>query len=99
MTDDFAGIFNLIEGFVWIAFSVGFWVSLVRPGQRWAKGVAGVNFAAFGVSDFVEMQTGSWGRPWWLAAWKIACVGVMAVQVFLYTRRKRAEAAAGKEKR
>ena len=78
---------NLIEGIVWIVISVCFGVSLLRPGYRWAKTVATINFLVFGLSDFVEMRTGAWWQPWWLLAWKGTCVVVMLVQLLLYVRR------------
>lgn len=93
MSDEFYGVFNLVEGCFWIALGIGFLVSLVRPGWQRGKIAAAANFAAFGASDFVEMHTGAWGRPWWLAAWKVTCVGLMAVLLFAHTRRRRAEAA------
>ena len=80
---------NLIEGILWSAIALGFVAALLKPGWRSAKIVAAINFAAFGVSDFIEMQTGAWWRPWWLLAWKAACVAVMAAQLVLYVRRKR----------
>lgn len=86
-------IFNFWEGVLWLGFAAGFALSLIRPGQRAAKLIAALNFAAFGASDFVEMRTGTWWVPWWLAAWKVLCVAVMAVQLFLYTRGRRKEQA------
>jgi len=80
---------NLVEGILWLTIAAGFAVSLLKPGRRGEKIVAAVNFAAFGVSDFVEMHTGAWWRPWWLLAWKAACVAVMAAQLVRYLRRKR----------
>ena len=99
LADDLIRGLNFAEGILWLVIAAGFAVALLWPGARPGKVVAAVNFAAFGVSDFVEMRTGTWAEPWWLAAWKVACVGVMAVQLFLYTKqqnaRRRAEKAAG----
>jgi len=39
--------------------------------------LAGVAFLLFAVSDAVEIYTGAWWRPWWLLAWKAACVVVL----------------------
>ena len=80
---------NLIEGILWSTIALGFAAALLKPGWRNAKIVAAVNFAAFGISDFVEMQTGAWWRPWWLLTWKATCIAVMAAQLVLYLRRKR----------
>ena len=59
---------NLAEGILWEIVAVGFLLSLLRRGARPGKIVAAVNFAAFGISDFVEIRTGTWTDPWWLAA-------------------------------
>jgi len=46
-------------------------------------------FFAFGVSDLVEIRTGAWWRPWWLAAWKTACVlGILALVVADFRSRR-----------
>jgi len=31
----------------------------------------------FAGSDLVELQTGAWWRPWWLAVWKVSCVAIL----------------------
>ncbi|MBE7458640.1 MAG: hypothetical protein KJ057_17160 [Phycisphaerae bacterium] len=36
-----------------------------------------MTFLAFGASDVVEADTGAWWRPWWLLAWKAACLAVL----------------------
>ena len=54
-----------------------------------------MNFAAFGISDLVEMHSGAWWEPWWLATWKGACVVVMVLQLWQYARHKRRMAAQG----
>ncbi len=81
---------NLCEGILWLAVSAGFLVALVRRGDRGAKLIAALTFAAFGLSDFVEMDTGAWWRPWWLLMWKGLCVAVMLTQLGVYMRRQRA---------
>gem|GEM_PF-3089523 len=47
---------------------------------RWTRGsaAASVFLALFGVSDFVEVHTGAWWRPWWLLAWKGDCIFALA---------------------
>ncbi len=80
---------NMIEGFVWIAIGVCFLISLLKPAQRRTKIIAAANFIVFGFSDFVEMCTGAWWRPWWLLGWKAACIVVMAIQLVGHIRRRR----------
>ena len=79
---------NPIEGAVWVVIGACFAVSLVRPTGRGAKLVAAVNFIAVGCSDFGEYYTGAWWRPWWLLAWKMACVVVMLLQLIGHIRGK-----------
>ena len=89
MAADISEVGNLIEAFLWLAVGAVFLFALIRPDHRRAKILAAVNFAAFGISDLVEMHTGAWWRPWWLLAWKAACVAVMVLQLLHYSRRKR----------
>jgi len=81
--------FNLIEGIFWIAVAGGFLLALIKPTQRRAKLIAAANFIAFGLSDFVEMHTGAWWRPWWLLVWKGICFAVMLALLIAYLRRRR----------
>lgn len=80
---------NLVEGVFWIAVGAGFGLSVIDRRRRSAKLIAALNFAAFGVSDFIEMGTGAWWRPWWLLVWKGACVIIMLAQFVAYIRRQR----------
>ena len=77
---------NLIEGILWIVIAGCFLLSVLRTGHRRAKFIAAANFLVFGLSDFVEAHTGAWWRPWWLLAWKVACVALMLVQFVWYLR-------------
>lgn len=64
--------FNYFEAGLWFVIAI---VMLVRgrlkQPWRWRLPLA---FAAFGVSDLIEVQTGAWWEPWWLLALKAACV-------------------------
>lgn len=82
---------NQVEGVFWLIVSAVFLVSLARPPMRPAKAIAAAAFAAFGVSDFVEIRFGSWWQPGWLLAWKVACVAVMVALLLWYWHRKRRE--------
>jgi len=63
---------NFVEAMLWIAIGVGLFV---KTGKRfWLAASA---LLAFGVSDLVEIRTGHWARPWWLFAWKAACVAAL----------------------
>ena len=76
-------IFNLIEGFFWIAF--GLWM-LLAPKQSFIshyKPWLGIILIIFGLSDFVEMTTGAWWQPWWLLVWKAACLVIGLILIIL----------------
>ncbi|MHC4403592.1 MAG: hypothetical protein ACYTG0_28380 [Planctomycetota bacterium] len=88
-------IFNLCEGMLWVVIAV--WLAVVyrRGGQSDNLILAGsLLFFAFGISDFVEMQTDAWYRPWWLFAWKASnLAGLLAVYVLFRRRGSRRRAA------
>ena len=66
---------NQIEAALWTLIAVGMAVAtLRRSSTRRECAIGAVAFALFGVSDLVETTTGAWWRPWWLFAWKGACV-------------------------
>jgi hypothetical protein len=84
-------VFNLAEGVLWIGIGLGFAVALWRSrAESGLKTAARLLFVAFGISDFVEIHTGGWYKPWWLFAWKAACVCGLLVVLVLRHRRQRA---------
>jgi hypothetical protein len=80
--------FNTVEAIVWFAIAIGLaWRSLSAAGRTKNIGItAAVAFAAFGVSDLVEIQTGAWYRPAWLLAWKVACIVILVACYFRMRR-------------
>lgn len=85
--------FNLVEALVWFSFGASLLVAaLFRPLGARLGVVAGVAFLLFGGSDLVEMSTGAWYRPWWLLAWKAACVVALATTYLRYRALLRAAA-------
>ncbi len=60
---------NLVEGVFWIILGLCFLVAMLRPGNKLTKAIACSNFILFGLSDFVEIHTGAWWKPWWLLYW------------------------------
>lgn len=79
---------NYIEAALWgvigvvlFAFAAG------RAGeQRRRAAMAAGTFVLFGASDVIEARTGAWWRPWWLLAWKAACVLLLVVLLVSHYR-------------
>jgi hypothetical protein len=81
-------VFNLCEGLLWLAIALGFaFVYRKRRQNADLMVAAGLLFMTFGLSDFVEIQTGGWYKPWWLLAWKASNL-VGFVMVYLLHRRR-----------
>ena len=79
---------NKIECILWVIIAIVFLIrSLKLNGFRqilcWICFVA---FFMFGLSDLVEVQTGVWYKPWWLFAWKAACVTAMLTCLLYYLK-------------
>ncbi len=81
--------FNLGEGILWIAMGAALLISVRFYRARWRRLriVAALSFVLFGVSDFIEMQTGSWWQPPWLLGLKALCVTSLAACLWVYIRR------------
>lgn len=63
--------FNQAEGTFWILLGLAMFVVMARRRRDVElRTAAGLLFIAFGLSDFVEIHTGGWYKPWWLLAWK-----------------------------
>jgi hypothetical protein len=77
-------VFNAIEAVVWsLIAAVLAWLSWRATGRtRAVCATAAIAFAAFAVSDLIEIQTGAWYRPLWLLAWKAACIIVFVACYF-----------------
>ena len=68
---------NYVEGLFWTAIGLlAYKAARDRHLPRLARAYLGT-LIVFGCSDWVESTTGAWWRPWWLFAWKAACVGVL----------------------
>jgi len=79
---------NYIEGVFWTIVGI----VLVIAGQRANRTyrvlsiVASSVLIVFGISDFVEAQTGAWWRPLWLLGWKALCLLVLTWCYWKYRR-------------
>ena len=85
-----AELYNYTEIGIWcvIGVVVGA-LALRRTGAARRDGlVASLTLFAFGLSDYAEVRTGGeWWTPWWLLAWKAACV-VLLLGLLLNARRR-----------
>jgi hypothetical protein len=82
---------NIIEAGVWFVFAMFLLICALRSEKRLRPMlfVLVVALAAFGGSDLVEARTGAWWKPWWLFAWKTACVVSLAFGFMRYCRLKK----------
>src|SRR5688500_19107974 len=89
-----AEVYNYVEIGIWCAIAAVVAAVARRrsgPARRDAL-LASIVLVAFGLSDYAEIRTGGeWWRPWWLLAWKAACV--LALLVLLFRARGRRGAA------
>ena len=81
---DYVFVFNSFESVLWLVISI----TLLRQAFRQPNLKGRLLLSAFGLfafagTDVVEMQTGAWWRPWWLFAWKAACM-MLLVGVGIY---------------
>ncbi len=80
---------NLIEAALWCVIGgVVLLHAMLKRGRLYSV-IAGVTFLLFGLSDVVETRTGAWWRPWWLLAWKGACLAVFLALVLCHFARRR----------
>lgn len=75
MTWDFVQLFNIIEALYWSALGIGVGLAYRQrppPISRTAVSLS-ITLLIFGLSDAIEVITGAWWKPWWLAMLKITC--------------------------
>ncbi len=82
--------FNLVEAFIWIGIGIVLlWKSRSFERVRSPAILAGVTFILFGVSDFIEIRTGSWIEPLWLLIWNVCCVASLVSCLVWYVALRR----------
>jgi len=79
---------NYIEGVFWTIVGIVLVIAGKRANRtyRVLSIVASSVLIVFGISDFVEAQTGAWWRPLWLLVWKASCIVVLASCYWRYRR-------------
>ncbi len=79
--------FNTLEGLFWLTLAAAFLLIAWRRRRDTGLAIsAGLLFATFGLSDFVEIHTGGWYKPWWLLAWKASNLIGLAMVYVAYRR-------------
>ena len=78
--------FNLFEVYLWSIMGIGFLIAaIVKSTNRLSAVATGIMLILFGVSDWIELSTGAWWKPWWLFVWKAICVlSLTALAVIAY---------------
>lgn len=92
---------NYIEAVFWTAVGLAFivWAALAgrrktglpdadRKPKRTQGLAAGATFILFGATDVIEAGTGAWWRPWWLFAWKAACLLILLAFLVQHLRHR-----------
>jgi len=70
---DFVAAFNVWEAVWWTAMATVCWWQAC--GQWMSVGrTAAALFVLLAVTEVIEVQTGAWWRPWWLAVVKGFCL-------------------------
>ncbi|MDF1743500.1 MAG: hypothetical protein P1V19_07365 [Gimesia sp.] len=87
---NYAELFNYIEIVLWSLFGL---VLLVKsrdskPDQTHIFYISSIAFFLFAISDYIEIQTGAWWKPWWLFALKAAFVIAFLFCIFKYLKTK-----------
>ncbi|MDG1895767.1 MAG: hypothetical protein P8J37_12750 [Fuerstiella sp.] len=84
---NYVGAFNVLEALLWTVVAVILLVVAARHRSVRGRAIpASVAFLLFAGSDVMELQTGAWWRPWWLFAWKAACVVTLAALTLSHYR-------------
>ena len=88
-----ANIFNSFEIALWSTIGVALLITSRKAPIKLKKlaRLSACAFLAFAISDYIEIQTGAWWKPWWLLCLKAACIGVFLVTFYKYTRMRRVE--------
>ena len=81
-------LLNTIEGIYWlIAGLLAAGLAIKRKWDQRGTAVLVVALVFFGISDFVEVDSGAWWRPWWLLVWKGACLALIGFGILMIRKR------------
>lgn len=76
---NFVSAFNAFECGLWLLLALSI-LLFGRPAilNRRERIVLALALLLMSASEALELRTGAWWRPWWLAVWKGACITIMA---------------------
>lgn len=77
--------YNRVEPFIWYAVALLAIPALRGRSPLRERLLLAATLVAFGTSDFYESV--AWWTPWWLLAWKAACLIALAVLIHRIWRR------------
>ena len=84
--NNLAESFNYIEIVLWSLFGFALLLKSRSVSIQFKKTtyISATAFFAFAVSDYIEIQTGAWWRPWPLFVLKAICVITFAYSLYAY---------------
>ncbi|MCF6176854.1 MAG: hypothetical protein L3J71_13930 [Victivallaceae bacterium] len=70
---------NIIEGAFWITIAGIIYIRMQNKSKRLIKvgRIAIIALFMFGISDFIEVNTGAWYKPFSLLLLKAACIATL----------------------
>jgi len=87
---DIVARFNLYEAILWFVIAIIFLGFGVYKKNIFAQKKTflflSVILALFGISDLIEMKTGTWWKPAWLLVMKAFCITSIVVGLFSLSR-------------
>ena len=87
---EIAELFNYVEIGLWSMFGLAMLLKSrdVKGYFKKLSYISATAFFVFAFSDYIEIQTGAWWRPWWLFVLKASCVVTFAYCLLQYFRAK-----------
>lgn len=83
----YVDVFNGFEAVLWASLAV--W-NLMRTTQQPRQQVWLISgtLVLFAISELIELKTGAWWKPWWLAILKGVCIAVLISILIVAARKK-----------